>query len=69
VTFTGTGTTWSKVSISDGTSAAPSVATVQYDGSWTVRRWVGTAPVTFTVTSERADIENGSQTIRFNTAD
>ncbi|MDY0892648.1 hypothetical protein [Frigoribacterium sp. CFBP9030] len=69
VTFTGTGTTWSKVSISDGTSAAPSVATVQYDGSWTVRRWVGTAPVTFTVTSERADIENGSQTIRFNTAE
>ncbi|MDY0892649.1 hypothetical protein [Frigoribacterium sp. CFBP9030] len=69
VTFTGTGTTWSKVSISDGTSAAPSVATVQYDGSWTVRRWVGTAPVTFTVTSERAGIANGSQTIRFNTAE
>ena len=69
VTFTGTGTTWSKVSVSDGTNAAPSVATVQYDGSWTVRRWVGTAPVTFTVASERADIENGSQTIRFNTAD
>jgi len=69
VTFTGTGTTWSKVSVSDGTNAAPSVATVQYDGSWTVRRWVGTDPVTFTVTSERADIANGSETIRFNTAD
>jgi hypothetical protein len=69
VTFTGTGTTWSKVSVSDGTSAAPSTATVQYDGSWTLRRWVGTAPVTFTVTSQRADIANGSTTIRFNTAD
>ena len=69
VTFTGTGTTWSKVSVSDGTSAAPSVATVQYDGSWTIRRWVGTDPVTFTVTSERADIANGSETIRFNTAE
>jgi hypothetical protein len=69
VTFTGTGTTWSKVSVSDGTSAAPSTATVQYDGSWTLRRWVGTAPVTFTVTSQRADIANGSKTIRFNTAD
>jgi hypothetical protein len=69
VTFTGTGTTWSKVSVSDGTSAAPSTATVQYDGSWTIRRWVGTAPVTFTITSERADIANGSKTIRFNTAD
>ncbi|MBD8705009.1 hypothetical protein, partial [Frigoribacterium sp. CFBP 13712] len=42
-------------------------ATVQYDGTWSARRWVGTEKTTFTVTSSRADVQNGSQTIEFNT--
>nr|BFF12929.1 hypothetical protein GCM10025699_42320 [Microbacterium flavescens] len=67
VTFSGTGTTWSTVSITDGTDAAPTTATVQYDGYWTARRWVGTATTAFTVTSARADVENGRQTLEFNT--
>ena len=67
VTFSGTGTTWSRVSIADDSEIAPATATVQYDGSWTARRWVGTEPTTFTVTSSRADVENGSATVAFNT--
>ncbi|MBD8705003.1 hypothetical protein, partial [Frigoribacterium sp. CFBP 13712] len=42
VTFTGVGTTWSTVSISDGSATAATKATVQYDGTWSARRWVGT---------------------------
>jgi len=67
VTFSGTGTTWSRVSIADDSAIAPTTATVQYDGSWTARRWVGTEPTSFTVTSSRADVENGSETVAFNT--
>jgi hypothetical protein len=67
VTFSGTGTTWSRVSIADESEIAPTTATVQYDGSWTARRWVGIEPTTFTVTSSRADGENGSETVAFNT--
>lgn len=66
VTFRGTGTTWSTISITDGTSAAPTTATVQYDGSWTAQRWVGTAPVTFVVTSTRAETANGEVEVGFN---
>lgn len=64
MTFSGTGTTWSRVSIDDGTTTPPSAATVQYDGSWTVRRWIGAGPVTVTVTSTRADVENGRLVVR-----
>jgi hypothetical protein len=66
VTFTGTGTTWSTISIGDGTNAAPSTVTVGHGGTWSVRRWIGTDPVTLSVTSSRADIPNGSVTVRYN---